>query len=360
MSMGVAGPSCNPAAFCDGKNTGIADRLRAGLLRLNIAEGLRAKWEAIGKRWEALGKSEAVGWWVRITNALFGMSEKIVNAVVAHTSQLGAQQIVNKFGAIITNLQSGIADSPNVKILDAHRDEAIIEMTDAMLPPGAHPEDTDVARDAAKQIVSDASQSDYNQRYQEIVRQKLEKLQADYQNIAKNPTRTLPKKELDLLGNPNSSRVDSHLKLAKCMWDLSRIVRYGGTSDMQSNRVNDLSQAHNPDVLCYDPKTDAFISQCMPEIAEFCTKLKREFDESFLAITQQYKANLPNRIASLEAQARQQIADGTPPHQASASLFWFRNEISQMNTLLGYTGNSHAISNEEASAAYSRISAKEE
>jgi hypothetical protein len=353
MSLGISAAMAGSAPAGGGAELEIQKGLRAGLSQLNVAEGLRAKWKAVGERWAVLGQ-DATKLWVRITNALFGLSPKTIDTIVSHVGSLFPDEVVKKFGTIVKNLEANIFDSPTVKMLNAACQEAAAEVRD-LLSPGASPQDQVATGDAAGQVVAEEVKPIYNQRYHEIVSPKLGKLRENYANIGKNPQKGLGTRNLQLLGNPDPTRVSKHRELANLMVDLSRIVRYGDSSDMQSSRVSDLSQAHNPDILRYDPTKDEFISPCMPEIAQFCTQLKREFDESFEEITRPYKDSLPDRIAAMETQAKLRISNGTPAYQARMPLFSLRVEISNMNVLLGYTGNTHAISAEAAAAADLRI-----
>jgi hypothetical protein len=189
-------------------------------------------------------------------------------------------EVVGKLDTIVKNVQRDINEAVDTRGLDAVRQEASTDVGEILLPAGAHPEDQAAIEGAAKQVVDGEIRSEYDQRYRELLQPGLNAIRAKYDNIGTNPPKPFAAGARKLLGNPSPALLSRHQELAKLMTDLSRLVRYGNSSDLQTSRVADLGQAHNQNIIRYDAETNAFISPSMPELAEFGTNLKREFDRA--------------------------------------------------------------------------------
>ncbi|MDR2436034.1 MAG: hypothetical protein LBD33_01840 [Puniceicoccales bacterium] len=206
-------------------------------------------------------------------------------------------------------------------------------------------------------MVMNPIREEYNERYQELIGRNFKEIHDKYDKISSSVHR-IPQVILSALGptgDPQS--IQRHLELAAIMHKISRLVRYGSLSNFTSTELqSDLCRAHNQDVLRYDLETNKFISPCMPVEAEFCTRIKQEFDASHLNLTKAYRADLPKRIAILENQAREEVQNGAKNlNQVVLPFFELRWEIAKLDEALGYTGNTCSISSKDVDDAEGRI-----
>jgi predicted transcriptional regulator len=369
----VANLSGNPVS--SGVISGKVEELDKALQNLNVNGGVRARFAAL-----KLSNSTA-GLLTRVFYAICGMSESVRKEIVANLEQKEPDQIMSQLNKIMPNLYLNLTQSTTIKELDVAVATAVTEVASAIAPAAIEQEDevkTNI-RDALQEIPEVKMR--YDQQYEQINREKFHALQQKYHAtthqeiiavqsnqlrsglmdalVARNPryqlvlilsalTVPLEKTRLseEIWSNLASTCPDlpelrkRNEELMPIMRDFSRLVRYGNTHRTQNNRKENLANARNGDVFKYDPEEDKFVFPNLPEIAEFGTQLKRECDANFAALTENCKTL---KTANEYGEKCMETEDEKTFAKLRAELWFLANNARKIDSILGYTGNSHSL-----------------
>ncbi|MDR1456570.1 MAG: hypothetical protein LBI34_00695 [Puniceicoccales bacterium] len=324
---------------------------REELLQLNFSVGILAKFDAVLKRWNVLGQVAAVGFLERIMNALFGLSEEVINTIADNLANLSSEEFAEEFATVAGNLHTSIVESNNSDELTAVIDEASENVGEILLPREISSENRSAVAEAVRPVILEQVAPVYIEKREEIMSEMLHSLEGKYWNRAQIPTDLSEVADLWPLRDTYRSAITEHLQLQALMKDFCKILHIGkGVAGSDAEPGHELA----PDIVCYDTETGKFTSERMPKIAEFGNTLKSKLDHSFTLLMRTYQ-NPSEGISRLAITARSKIYSSQNIHETMHDLLQFCEQFDKVNELLGYEWNTHEVSGECILDFYQRL-----
>ncbi|MDR1457200.1 MAG: hypothetical protein LBI34_04095 [Puniceicoccales bacterium] len=233
---------------------------------------------AIGRRWAATGNNEAIGFFRRFMNAVFGLSEETIAMIVAKLKVTPPDETIRLLKIIYVNLEQSVADAGgDATRTDSAVDSAAADAAAAVLPNTASAADRSDVSEAVRGIYAQAVKIAGDPEFKDKMLDAFERLKSSAEGTAGFDKSDFYPATDDAPPVVISEKLET---LTEVMNQIAFIMANGGIERQTDGRKLTLGRTCCPDVLSFNSKTNTFYSpdSRYAKIVDFCNSIKERHD----------------------------------------------------------------------------------